>query len=344
MRAFINGFRAATYCPKGYMAALDESVHTSTGGAMGRANDASHDEPAAYAAAAASPQDVHRSERSPGSLWARLRSRLSLTGMAGFVILVFWIVIAVIGPWIEPYHGGAFSSTETFGSYSAAHWLGTDYIGRDMLSRLLEGTRYTLGLALLATLAASLSGTALGVLAALSSRWVDEPMSRVFDALISIPSKVFALVMIAAFGSSIPLLILVAALAYIPGAYRIARSLAVNLMTLEYVQVARARGEGLFYIARVEILPNMIHPMLADFGLRFVFIVLLLSGLSFLGLGVQPPNADWGSLVRENIGGLAMGAPAVLMPAVAIATLTIGVNLLIDNLRRRNPGLRGGGR
>jgi len=112
-------------------------------------------------------------------------------------------------------------------------------------------------------------------------------------------------------------------------------SLAVNLMTLEYVQVARARGERLFYIARVEVLPNMIHPMLADFGLRFVFIVLLLSGLSFLGLGVQPPNADWGSLVRENIGGLAEGALAVLMPAIAIATLTIGVNLLIDNLRRR---------
>jgi peptide/nickel transport system permease protein len=133
----------------------------------------------------------------------------------------------------------------------------------------------------------------------------------------------------------------VAALAYIPGAFRISRSLAVNLMTLEYVQVARARGEGLFYIARVEVLPNMIHPMLADFGLRFVFIVLLLSGLSFLGLGVQPPNADWGSLVRENIGGLAEGAPAVLMPAIAIATLTIGVNLLIDNLRRR--GGRGQG-
>jgi peptide/nickel transport system permease protein len=138
------------------------------------------------------------------------------------------------------------------------------------------------------------------------------------------------------------MLILVAALAYIPGAFRISRSLAVNLMTLEYVQVAKARGEGLLYIARVEVLPNMIHPMLADFGLRFVFIVLLLSGLSFLGLGVQPPNADWGSLVRENIGGLAEGVPAVLMPAVAIATLTVGVNLLIDSLRRHGARARGG--
>jgi peptide/nickel transport system permease protein len=148
----------------------------------------------------------------------------------------------------------------------------------------------------------------------------------------------FALVVVAAFGSSVPVLVLAAGIIYTPGAYRIARSLAVGINAMDFVQVARARGEGTGYILREEILPNMTGPVLADFGLRFVFIVLLLSGLSFLGLGVQPPNADWGSLVRENIGGLAEGAPAVLMPALAIASLTIGVNLLIDNLggfRRR---------
>jgi peptide/nickel transport system permease protein len=257
------------------------------------------------------------------------------------VMVVFWLTIAVIGPWIAPYKSGALSSMDVFAGSSHAFPLGTDYLGRDMLSRILYGTRYTVGLALAAALLASLIGTFFGLVAAVSGRWVDEILSRLFDALISIPSKVLALVVIAAFGSSIPMLTGVAALAYIPGAFRISRSLAVNLMTLEYVQVARARGERLFYIARVEVLPNMIHPMLADFGLRFVFIVLLLSGLSFLGLGVQPPNADWGSLVRENIGGLAEGALAVLMPAIAIATLTIGVNLLIDNLRRR--GGRGQG-
>jgi peptide/nickel transport system permease protein len=191
------------------------------------------------------------------------------------------------------------------------------------------------GLALAAAVLASVIGTCFGMIAAVSGRWVDEGMSRVFDALISIPSKILALVIIAAFGSSISMLMGVAALTYIPGAYRISRSLAVNLMTLEYVQVARARGEGMFYIARKEVLPNMIHPMLADFGLRFVFIVLLLSGLSFLGLGVQPPNADWGSLVRENISSLSDGSLAVLAPAIAIGTLTVGVNLFIDNLRRR---------
>ncbi|WOD16657.1 ABC transporter permease [Paraburkholderia kirstenboschensis] len=266
----------------------------------------------------------------------RLVQRFSVLGLLGLLMVLFWLLVAFIGPLVAPYKGGALTSTEIFGRYSAAYPLGTDYLGRDMLSRILYGARYTVGLALAAALLASVIGTFFGLLAAVSGKWVDEVLSRLFDALISIPSKVLALVVIAAFGSSITMLTTVAALAYIPGAFRISRSLALNLMGLEYVQVARARGEGLLYIARVEVLPNMIHPMLADFGLRFVFIVLLLSGLSFLGLGVQPPNADWGSLVRENIGGLSEGAPAVLMPAVAIATLTIGMNLLIDNLRRRS--------
>ncbi|QCP52541.1 ABC transporter permease [Trinickia violacea] len=273
----------------------------------------------------------------------RFASRFSLLGLIGLVIVVFWLGVAFIGPLVAPYKGGAVTSTEVFGAYSAAHLFGTDYLGRDMLSRVLYGTQYTVGLALASTVLASCIGTFFGLVAAVSGRWVDEILSRLFDALISIPSKILALVIIAAFGSSVPMLIMVAALAYIPGAFRISRSLAVNLMTLEYVQVAKARGEGLFYIARVEVLPNMIHPMLADFGLRFVFIVLLLSGLSFLGLGVQPPNADWGSLVRENISGLAQGAPAVLMPAIAIATLTVGVNLLIDSLRRHGARAHGGG-
>jgi len=273
---------------------------------------------------------------------SRLVHRFSVLGLIGLALVVFWLAVAFIGPLVAPYKGGAFTSTEIFASYSAAHLLGTDYLGRDMLSRILYGTQYTVGLALASTVAASVIGTCFGLVAAVSGRWVDEVLSRLFDALISIPSKILALVVIAAFGSSIPMLMTVAALAYIPGAFRISRSLAVNIMTLEYVQVAKARGEKLFYIARVEVLPNMIHPMLADFGLRFVFIVLLLSGLSFLGLGVQPPNADWGSLVRENIGGLSEGAPAVLMPAVAIATLTVGVNLLIDSLRRHGARSHGG--
>jgi peptide/nickel transport system permease protein len=265
----------------------------------------------------------------------RLPRSMPIAGVIGLVLVVFWLLVALIGPLLAPHSVGSIVSYDVFEGISSEHWLGTDYLGRDMLSRVLSGARFTVGLALAAALLASVSGTALGVFAAVSGRWVDEAISRLMDAKICIPSKIFALVMVAAFGSSLPLLLITAGLSYMPGAFRIARSLAVNLNTMDYVQVARARGEGRLYLTWVEILPNMIHPMLTDFGLRFVFVVLLLSGLSFLGLGVQPPDADLGSLVRENISGLPEGAAAVVAPALAIATLTIGVNLLIDSLPRK---------
>lgn len=253
--------------------------------------------------------------------------------LLGLAIVVFWLVVTVAGPSLSPHDAAAIVDQDVFGSISWQFPLGTDYLGRDILSRILYGARYTVALALAATVLASTTGTLLGLCAAVAGGWLDATLSRALDALISIPSKMFALMMVASFGSSVPLLILTAAVGYMPGAYRIARALAVNVQAMDYVQAARSRGERMAYIACVEILPNIIRPVLADFGLRFVFTVLLLSGLSFLSLGVQPPDADWGSLVRENIGGLSEGAPAVLMPALAIASLTIGVNLLIDNLR-----------
>ena len=255
---------------------------------------------------------------------------LPLSGKVGLALVVFWLLVALFGPMLAPYPIGAFVAYDVFDGRSADHWLGSDYLGRDVLSRLLSGARYTVGLAAAAALLASSTGTALALTAAVGGAKVDEPLSRFMDMLISIPSKIFSLVLVAAFGSSLGLLLLIAAFTYVPGNYRIARALAVNLAQMDYVQVAKARGERRFYIAIAEILPNMIHPLLADFGLRFVFIVLLLSGLSFLGLGVQPPDADLGSLVRENISGLGEGALAIIAPAVAIATLTVGVNLLID--------------
>jgi peptide/nickel transport system permease protein len=263
--------------------------------------------------------------------------RLPLFGVVGGAIVLFWVVMAVIGPWIAPHDVGQIVDDDVFGAISAQFPLGTDYLGRDMLSRILYGARYTVGVALLATVMACAAGLLLGMVAAVSGRMVDAVLSRALDALVSIPSKMFALVVVAAFGSSVPVLVITAAVIYTPGAYRIARSLAVGVNTMDFVSVARGRGEGTWYIVREEILPNMMGPVLADFGLRFVFIVLLLSGLSFLGLGIQPPNADWGAMVRENMDGLADGAPAVLMPALAIASLTIAMNLLIDNLpgRRR---------
>jgi peptide/nickel transport system permease protein len=273
-------------------------------------------------------------QRKRRSLVARMG--LSKGGWIGFCMVCLALFVAAFAPWLAPHQVGTILTPDVFAPFSAKLPLGSDYLGRDMLSRIVYGTRLTVLLSLAAALLAAVTGTTLGLLAAVAGRVVDETMSRLLDAITSIPSKMFALMVVAAFGSSLTLLVLTAAISYMPGSYRIARSLAVNISQLEYVQVSRARGESALYIACVEMLPNMLHPMLTDTGLRFTFVVLLLSGLSFLGLGVQPPYADLGSLVRENIAGLGDGAPVVIMPALAIAILTVGVNLLIDGLPHRS--------
>jgi peptide/nickel transport system permease protein len=266
----------------------------------------------------------------------------SWIGLIGAAMCVIWLLVAIFGPWLAPHPVGEVVSDNVFDNLSAAYPFGTDYLGRDMLSRILVGARFTVGLALVAAVLASSLGTSCALLSVVSPKWLDELISRLMDAFISIPSKMLALIMVSAFGSSVTLLICTAVLSFTPGAFRIARSMAVNIEALEYVQVARTRGERRLYIACVEILPNMLNPVLTDLGLRFGFIVLLLSGMSFLGLGVQPPDADLGSLVRENIGGLNQGAPAIVIPALAIGTLTIGVNLFIDRLSSRRSRRSGG--
>jgi peptide/nickel transport system permease protein len=263
------------------------------------------------------------------------RWRISVVGAIGLVLAAGWLALALFGPMLAPYRAGQVVSPDTLAPMGAAFPLGTDYLGRDMLSRILFAARTTVGVALLATVLACAAGVSLGLASAVRGGWFDLVTSRVLDAMISVPSLLFGLVVVAALGASTPVLVASAAVIYTPGAYRLARAMAMNIAAMDFVRVARARGEGTGYIMRAEILPNMIVPVLTDFGLRFVFVVLLLSGLSFLGLGIQPPQADLGSLVRENIEGLAYGAPAVIWPAIAIATLTVGVNLLIDNLPGR---------
>ncbi|QKZ05395.1 ABC transporter permease [Pseudomonas eucalypticola] len=270
------------------------------------------------------------------------RVRTPLLGLVGAGFCAFWLLVALFGGWLAPHGVGDVISSNVFDDIGRAFPLGTDYLGRDMLSRVLIGARFTVGLALVAAVLASTVGTSLALLSVVSSRWLDGCVSRLMDALISIPSKMLALVVVSAFGASVPLLIATAVLSYAPGCYRIARSLATNIEALEYVQVARTRGEPRWYIACVEILPNMLNPVLTDLGLRFGFIVLLLSGMSFLGLGVQPPDADLGSLVRENIGGLSQGAPALVIPALAIGSMTVGINLLIDSISSRRQHSQGG--
>jgi peptide/nickel transport system permease protein len=280
----------------------------------------------------------------PASSARRLRGWITgfgWTGLLGLAVLLFWIAAAILGPELLDRRFSDGGGAAVFAPASVRHWLGTDYLGRDMLVRVIDGARSTVGVALLAVLIASTTGTTLALFAAACGGKVDMLLSRLLDTMTAIPSKMFALIMVAGFGSSVPMLVVTAGIIYVPGAYRIARSLAVNINALDYVTVARTRGEGTAYIMLREILPNILGPVLADLGLRFVYVVLLLASLSFLGLGIQPPAADWGSLVRENISALSDAGASVLAPAAAIASLTIAVNLVIDNLPGRSARERG---
>jgi peptide/nickel transport system permease protein len=288
------------------------------------------------------PLIVKSPPKAPDLALGKVSHGPSWLGLLGAATCFIWLLVALFGPELAPHPVGEVVSDNIFDVMSAAHPFGTDYLGRDMLSRVLVGARFTVGLALISAVLASGLGTTCALLSVVAPKWLDEVISRLMDAFISIPSKMLALIMVSAFGSSVVLLICTAVLSFSPGAFRIARSLAVNIEALEYVQVARTRGERRLYVACVEILPNMLNPVLTDLGLRFGFIVLLLSGMSFLGLGVQPPDADLGSLVRENIGGLNQGAPALVIPALAIGTLTIGVNLFIDRISSRRSRRSGG--
>jgi len=261
---------------------------------------------------------------------------LGVPGTFGLLVVVAWLLVALVAPWWVPASAQDIGTLPVFAPAQAGHWLGADYLGRDMLVRVLLGARYTVAVALVAALLASATGTCLAMLAAVSGGWLDAVLSRGMDTLISIPSKLFAMIMVAAFGASVPLLMLTATVIYVPGAYRIARALAVNISALDYVVVARARGESRWYLMLREVLPNIIAPVTVDLGLRFVYVVLLLASLSFLGLGVQPPAADWGTLVRENLGALWEGGLAVVAPALAIASLTMSVNLVVDGLPGRD--------
>jgi peptide/nickel transport system permease protein len=262
----------------------------------------------------------------------KLLAEWNWSGKLGLAVLAILVLVALFAPWLQAHDLGEMSAAGVFQPMSTEHWLGTDYLGRDMLTRLIAGAPYTLGVAFAATVLACGFGALLGLLASVSGGWLDAALSRTLDTLVSIPSKLLALVIIAGFGSSTTLLVATAAVVYTPGCYRIIRSLGVNINAMDYVVVARARGEKRSYIMRREILPNIWGPLLADMGLRFVYALRLLASLSFLGLGVQPPMADWGSLVRENLGALPMGGVSVVAPALAIAVLTIAVNLVIDNL------------
>lgn len=252
-----------------------------------------------------------------------------LSAKIGMAVLLFFIICAVFAPVIAPY-GEAESVGKTWIGPSGEFWLGTDNIGRDMLSRIIYGARMTLGVAAACTLLSFLIGVTMGLLAAVAGKTVDQVLSRFIDLMLSIPILVFALMILSMLGSSLLTLIITIGVLDSFRLFRLARSIAVNIVVTEFVEVARLRGEGLWWIMRREVLPNALPPMIAEFGLRFCFNFLFVAGLSFLGLGIQPPFADWGGMVRENGRSIAFGIPAPLWPALAIAITTISVNMIVD--------------
>jgi peptide/nickel transport system permease protein len=250
-------------------------------------------------------------------------------------------IAALFAPWLAPY-----GEREIIGAVwepmSWQHPLGTDNLGRDLLSRLIFGAQTTLFVALGASVLSFTIGIVLSFIAAVTGGWIDQGLSRVNDLMMSIPTLIFALVVLAALPQEIWILILVMAVLDSTRVFRLGRAVALDIAVMDFVEAARLRGERTSWIIFREILPNALSPLLAEFGLRFAFAVLFLSTLSFLGLGIQPPEADWGGMVRDNNDGIIFGVPAALIPGGAIAALAVCVNIVVDWLLRRTSSLKGG--
>jgi len=253
----------------------------------------------------------------------------TLSAWFGLTVVAIFIFVSIFTPWLAPYEQSA-NVGGTWDEPSAAMLLGGDQIGRDMLTRIMYGARMTIGVALAITLLSFLIGIVLGFVSAVMGGWVDMFFSRLVDVMLSIPGLIFALIILGVFGSSIPVLIMTIAVLDSTRVFRLARALGMNLTVMEYVEAARLRGEGLWWVIRREILPNAWAPLISEFGLRFCFNFLFIAGLSFLGLGIQPPYADLGGMVRENAAAINFGMMAPIYPATAIALLTVSVNLVVD--------------
>jgi peptide/nickel transport system permease protein len=264
---------------------------------------------------------------------------MPLTAAFGATVIAIYILVAVFAPVLAPY-----PEREVVGAqylpWNADHIFGTDKLGRDMFSRLIYGARNTVGIAFLTTALAFLVGSVLGLWAALAGGWIDQILSRLVDALMAIPALIFSLLLLTIFGTSVTTLVLVIAAVDATRVYRLARSVAQGIVVMDYIEAARLRGEGTGYLVTREILPNAMAPLVAEFGLRFCFVFLAISALSFLGLGIQPPTADWGSMVRENATLITFGDITPLLPAGAIALLTVAVNFVVDWQLHRASGLK----
>ena len=267
------------------------------------------------------------------------------TAWFGMIVFFCYMFVALFAPWLAPF-GEAEIFPVPFAPWDETHVFGTDQIGRDILSRLIYGARNTMGIALLTTLLSFLIGGALGLIAAIDRGLVDQVLGRAMDVLMAIPSLIFALMLLSIFGSTVTSLIIIIAVLDSTRVFRLTRSVAVGVVVMDYVEVARLRGEGLGWVMRREILPNIMPPLIAEFGLRFCFVFLTIAALSFLGLGIQPPTADWGSMVRENANLIQFAAYDIkaaltpLLPATTIALLTIAVNFMVDWFLHHTSGIK----
>ncbi|RWC43480.1 ABC transporter permease [Mesorhizobium sp.] len=268
--------------------------------------------------------------------------RIPIPALIGIVLTTLFVLAAVFAPWIAPHGNAEIVSDVPWDPMSSAHWLGTDNLGRDLLSRMIYGARITLFIAVLATALSFSLGAILGFSAAVFGGWFDTLLSRLVDLLMSIPTLIMALVVLSVLPSNLVTLILVMGILDSTRVYRLSRAVAVDINVMDYVEAAKLRGEGSGWIIFREILPNALSPLVSELGLRFIYAVLFLSTLSFLGLGVQPPDADWGGMVKENKDGIVFGIGAALIPAAAIAALAISVNLVADWILNRTTSLKGG--
>ena len=280
--------------------------------------------------------------------WDRIRLDLQkspLTARFGLVVIFLYIIIALFAPFIAPY-GEAEVFPIPYAPWSSEFLFGTDQIGRDIFSRLIYGARNTVGIAVATTALAFTIGMILGLAAAISRGWLDQILSRSVDVLMAIPSLIFALVLLSIFGSTVTNLIIIIAVLDSTRVFRLTRAVSINVVVMDYVEAARLRGEGLVWIMRREILPNILPPLIAEFGLRFCFVFLTIAALSFLGVGIQPPTADWGSMVRENASLIQFAQYDIkagltpLLPATAIALLTVAVNFVVDWFLHKTSGIR----
>ena len=267
--------------------------------------------------------------------------RIPISALVGLFLTGAFFLAAIFAPLIAPY-GMAEIVGGVWDPASSTHWLGTDAIGRDLLSRMIFGGQTTIFVASAATVLSFTLGSVLGFSAAVAGGWVDQGLSRMVDLVMAIPALILALVILSVLPVTLTVLILVMGLLDATRVFRLARAVAVDITVMDYVEAARLRGEGWAWIIFREILPNALSPLVAELGLRFIFAVLFISTLSFLGLGVQPPLADWGGIVKENSSGLVYGIPAALIPAFAIAALAISVNLVADWVLSRTTSLKGG--